>query len=58
MVKDGWTDQYKRIMDGFDRVDAESVQRLANDLLDNSALTLVMMGRVGATSFAPSDINV
>ncbi len=46
------------IMDGFDRVDAESVQRLANDLLDNSALTLVMMGRVGATSFAPSDINV
>jgi predicted Zn-dependent peptidase len=46
------------IMDGFDRVSAESIQRLACEILDNSALTLVMLGRVGTPSFAPSDINV
>lgn len=46
------------IMEGFDRVSAESIQRLACEILDNSALTLVMMGRVGTPSFAPSDINV
>ena len=46
------------IMEGFDRVSAESIQRLANEILDNSALTLVMMGRIGTPSFAPSDINV
>ena len=46
------------IMDGFDRVSAESVQRLADEILDNSALTLVMMGKVGTPSFAPSEINI
>lgn len=46
------------IMDGFDRVSSESIQRLAVEILDNSALTLVMLGRVGTPSFAPSDINV
>jgi len=46
------------IMDGFDRVSSESIQLLANEILDNSALTLVMLGRVGTPSFAPSEINV
>ena len=46
------------IMDGFDRVSGQSIQQLANEILDNSALTLVMMGRVGTPSFAPNDINV
>ncbi|HJV33713.1 pitrilysin family protein [Geomonas sp.] len=46
------------IMEGFDRVSSGSIQQLANELLDNSALTLVMLGRVGTPSFAPSDINV
>ena len=46
------------IMDGFDRVSSESIQKLAVEILDNSALTLVMLGRVGTPSFAPSDINV
>ena len=46
------------IMDGFDRVSSESIQSLAGEILDNSALTLVMLGRVGTPSFAPSDINV
>jgi predicted Zn-dependent peptidase len=46
------------IMAGFDRVSSESIRQLANQLLDNSALTLVMLGRVGSPSFAPSDINV
>ena len=46
------------IMDGFDRVSSESIQRLAVEILDNSALTLVMLGRIGTPSFAPSDINV
>ena len=46
------------IMDGFDRVNAESVQQLANEILDNSALTLIMLGRIGTPSFALSDINV
>ena len=46
------------IMAGFDSVSSESIQRLANEILDNSALTLVMLGRVGTPSFAPSDINV
>ena len=46
------------IMDGFDRVSAESIQNLAVEILDNSALTLVMLGRVGTPSFSASDINV
>jgi predicted Zn-dependent peptidase len=46
------------IMEGFDAVSAESIQGLANNILDNSALTLVMLGRVGTPSFSPSDINV
>lgn len=46
------------IMDGFDRVTSESILLLANEILDNSALTLVMLGKVGTPSFAPSDINV
>ena len=46
------------IMDGFDRVSSESIQKLAVEILDNSALTLVMLGRIGTPSFAPSDINV
>jgi len=46
------------IMDGFDRVTSESIQSLAVEILDNSALTLVMLGRVGTPSFAASDINV
>lgn len=44
------------IMDGFDRVNSESIQRLAHELLDNSTLTLVMMGRVGNPAFRASDI--
>ena len=46
------------IMEGFDRVSGDSVQRLALEMLDNSALTLVMMGRIGTPSFAASEINV
>ncbi|WP_026840122.1 M16 family metallopeptidase [Citrifermentans bremense] len=46
------------IMEGFDRVTAESIQSLAVDILDNSALTLVMLGRIGTPSFKASDINV
>ncbi len=46
------------IMEGFDRVTSESIQSLAVEILDNSALTLVMLGRVGTPSFAASDINV
>jgi predicted Zn-dependent peptidase len=48
----------EEIMDGFDRVSSESIRQLANEILDNSALTLVMLGRVGTPAFAPSDINV
>jgi len=44
------------IMEGFDQVSAASIQRLAKETLDDSALTLVMLGRVGGASFAPSDI--
>jgi predicted Zn-dependent peptidase len=46
------------IMEGFDRVNADSIQQLANEILDNSALTLVMLGRIGTPSFTPSDILV
>ena len=46
------------IMEGFDRVSSESIQKLASELLDNSTLTLVMLGRIGTPTFAPSDINV
>jgi predicted Zn-dependent peptidase len=46
------------IMEGFDRVSSESIQQLAGELLDNSTLTLVMLGRVGTPSFSPSDITV
>lgn len=46
------------IMEGFDRVTSESIQDLALQILDNSALTLVMLGRVGSPSFTDSDINV
>jgi predicted Zn-dependent peptidase len=46
------------IMEGFDAVTVESIQALANTILDNSALTLVMLGRIGTPSFSPSDINV
>lgn len=46
------------IMEGFDRVTSESILELAQEILDNSALTLVMLGRVGSPSFTDSDINV
>lgn len=46
------------IMEGFDRVTSESIQELAQEILDNSALTLVMLGRVGSPTFTDSDINV
>jgi len=46
------------IMAGFDRVTAESIQTLAEEILDNSTLTLVMLGRVGASNFQPADIIV
>jgi len=46
------------IMDGFDRVSSESIQLLAGELLDNSTLTLVMLGRVGTPAFSFSDIIV
>lgn len=46
------------IMEGFDRVTAESLQNLALDLLDPTTLTLVMMGRVGTLAFQPEDITV
>jgi predicted Zn-dependent peptidase len=46
------------IMDGFDRVNAESVLKLAGEILDNSALTLVMLGKIGSSSFRPADINL
>jgi predicted Zn-dependent peptidase len=46
------------IMEGFDRVSSESIQLLASELLDNSTLTLVMLGRVGTPSFSPADITV
>ena len=46
------------IMEGFDRVTSESIRQLAREILDNSALTLVMLGRVGIPTFSASDINV
>jgi predicted Zn-dependent peptidase len=46
------------IMEGFERVSAESIQLLANELLDNATLTLVMLGRIGTPTFSPSDITV
>jgi predicted Zn-dependent peptidase len=46
------------IMKSFDRVSSESIQLLANELLDNATLTLVMLGRIGTPSFSPSDITV
>ena len=46
------------IMEGFDRVTSESIQQLAREILDNSALTLVMLGRIGTPFFTASDINV
>lgn len=46
------------IMEGFDRVTSDSIQQLANEILDNSALTLVMLGRIGTPAFTDSDINV
>ncbi|QWV92228.1 insulinase family protein [Geomonas oryzisoli] len=46
------------IMDGFDHVTSESIQQLANEILDNDALTLVMLGRIGTPAFTNSDINV
>jgi predicted Zn-dependent peptidase len=46
------------IMEGFDRVSSESIQLLATELLDNSTLTLVMLGRVGTPTFSPADITV
>jgi predicted Zn-dependent peptidase len=46
------------IMKGFDLVSSESIQQLACELLDNSTLTLVMLGRVGTPAFSPSDITV
>jgi predicted Zn-dependent peptidase len=46
------------IMDGFDRVSSESIQSLAGEILDNTTLTLVMLGRIGTPSFSPSDIIV
>ncbi|GFO57361.1 peptidase M16 [Geomonas sp. Red276] len=46
------------IMDGFDAVSSQSIQALANNILDNSALTLVMLGRVNPSQFVPAQINV
>lgn len=46
------------IMAGFDQVTSESIQSLAGEILDNSTLTLVMLGRVGASQFHPADIIV
>ncbi|QXE91143.1 M16 family metallopeptidase [Geomonas subterranea] len=46
------------IMDGFDRVTSDSIMELANEILDNDALTLVMLGRIGTPAFSASDINV
>ena len=46
------------IMDGFDRVSSESIQALAGELLDNTTLTLVMLGKIGTPSFSASDITI
>lgn len=46
------------IMAGFDRVTSESIQKLAGEILDNSTLTLVMLGRVGVSNIHPADITV
>jgi predicted Zn-dependent peptidase len=46
------------IMDGFDRVSADTLQRLAHDILDNSALTLVMMGKLAPYNYLPEEINI
>lgn len=46
------------IMEGFDRVSSDTIRQLADELLDNSALTVVMLGRVGASPLEPSEINV
>ncbi|MCM0082047.1 insulinase family protein [Geomonas sp. Red32] len=46
------------IMAGFDAVSSQSIQALANNILDNSALTLVMLGRVNPSQFVPAQINV
>jgi predicted Zn-dependent peptidase len=54
----GGTLPFSEIMEGFDRVSSESIQQVAHELLDNSTLTLVMLGRVGTPKFALSDITV
>lgn len=46
------------IMEGFDHVTSDSILELANEILDNDALTLVMLGRIGTPAFSNSDINV
>jgi predicted Zn-dependent peptidase len=46
------------IMEGFDRVTSGTILQLANEILDNSALTLVTLGRVGVSPLELSEINV
>jgi predicted Zn-dependent peptidase len=46
------------IMAGFDAVTIESLQELANDLLDDRYLTLELMGRVGQLSLKVDDLRI
>ena len=46
------------IMAGFDRVTSESIQRLSAELLDETCLTLVLIGKLGNAGFSPSDIKL
>jgi predicted Zn-dependent peptidase len=43
---------------GFDRVTPESLYQVCCDLLDESCLTLILMGKLGNASLSPTDITL
>jgi len=48
----------EEITAGFDRVTSESIMQLSSELLDDNYLTLVLLGKLGNTRFALSDISL
>ncbi|UFS70841.1 insulinase family protein [Geomonas sp. RF6] len=47
-----------QIMEGFDRVTAESILALSADIVDNSTLSLIMLGRVGSSTIQPEAVLI
>jgi len=45
-----------QIMEGFDRVSAETILALSSEIIDNATLSVIMLGRVGSSSINPSEI--